>query len=48
LLARLVHAATQLRVEQRRIGAEAPRGEFAGKARRGLRLGVRDQPFFHR
>ena len=48
VLARLVRAAAQFCVEQRGIGAEAPRGQLTWKARRGLRLRVRDQPLLHR
>ena len=47
VLARVVRAAAQLRLEQRRVGAEAARGQLARQARRALRLRVRDQPLFH-
>ena len=46
VLARVVRAAAQLRLEQRGVGAEAPRGQLAGQVRRALGLRVRDEVFF--
>jgi len=43
---RALCAAAQLRLEQRYVGAQAPRGQLAEQPRRALHLRVRYQPFF--
>ena len=45
-LTRVVRTAAQLRVEQRGVCAQAPRGQLTGQPRRALRLRMRDQLFF--
>ena len=48
LLARVLRALAQLRLQQRRVGAQAPRRQLARQPRRALRLRVRDQPLLGR
>ena len=43
LLARVACSSAQLRLEQSRIGAQAPGRQFARQPRRALRLGLREE-----
>ena len=43
LLTRVLRAVAQLRLQQRRVGAQAPRRQLARQPRRALRLRLRDQ-----